>query len=225
MREWTRKTLSTPRRAPSLPVSNALPARRRHAAAVQPQQLHLYRLPPHRLLGRSLHHTPYGGVINKPTRKWYVLHTSSNHFIIVFQSNLTVLDLPCRFVSKLRRLLSRDDLKYRRRSEATTWGWTSARLSLHYSTYDHLYFDSSLSASSSRLNTCMSGLHFSFVGGYDDFQRRLARRLVVILFLVENYFMYILRTILNKTYYYLLLNCSTSKPTVQSTGTTSIYAK
>ncbi|KAJ5288600.1 hypothetical protein N7478_001630 [Penicillium angulare] len=28
-------------------------------------------------------------------------------------------DLPCRFVSKLRRLLSRDDLKYRRRSEAT----------------------------------------------------------------------------------------------------------
>lgn len=71
----------------------------------------------------------------------------------------------------------------------------------------------------------MSGLHFSFVGGYDDFQRRLARRLVVILFLVENYFMYILRTILNKTYYYLLLNCSTSKPTVQSTGTTSIYAK
>ncbi|KAJ5613599.1 hypothetical protein N7528_007253 [Penicillium herquei] len=29
-------------------------------------------------------------------------------------------DLPCRFVSKLRRLLSRDDLKYRRRSESTT---------------------------------------------------------------------------------------------------------
>ncbi|KAJ5306415.1 hypothetical protein N7508_005430 [Penicillium antarcticum] len=42
-----------------------------------------------------------------------------NYTSVAFDPNGTLDGLPCRFVSKLRRLLSRDDLKSRRGSRAT----------------------------------------------------------------------------------------------------------
>lgn len=46
---------------------------------------------------------------------------------VAFSSNIALDGRPCRFVSKLRRLLSRDDLKHRRGSRATArTAWTAS---------------------------------------------------------------------------------------------------
>ncbi|KAJ5120064.1 hypothetical protein N7448_010733 [Penicillium atrosanguineum] len=74
-----------------------------HVAALQP------RYNPNSCTFTGYHHTGY----------WAAAYTTQplEEPPVVQRSNEC---LPGRFVSKLRRLLSRDDLKYRRRSEATT---------------------------------------------------------------------------------------------------------
>ena len=54
-----------------------------------------------------------------------------NHsfFSVRFSSNIALDGRPCRFVSRLRRLLSRDDLRYRRESRATARTARTASLS------------------------------------------------------------------------------------------------
>lgn len=58
---------------------------------------------------------------------------------VAFSSNITLDGRPCRFVSKLRRLLSRDDLKNRRGSRATARTAWTASLSLFLS-FSILFF-------------------------------------------------------------------------------------